>query len=80
MSGHETANASAPVPLSGEGDPFGDGQSWFILDQDRDEHGQIVRVLYECRYLIESGDRRAWVTERRWHDGEHESRDVEPLG
>ncbi|MFF0527805.1 hypothetical protein ACFYT3_05395 [Nocardia amikacinitolerans] len=68
----------APVPLSGESDPFGDGQTWRVVQRLGDEHGGL-RVLYECRYFIESGDRSAWVTERRWHDGEHESRDVEPI-
>ncbi|WP_054812219.1 hypothetical protein [Nocardia arizonensis] len=77
MTGPRTA--TVPVPLSGAGDPFGDGQSWHVIDQAHDDTGRVVRVLYECRYLIESGESAAWVTERRWHDGGHESRDVEPV-
>ncbi|WP_433678053.1 hypothetical protein [Nocardia sp. CA-119907] len=79
MTAHEIASTPALLPLSGERDPFGDGQEWAVIHQCRDIHGQVVRVLYECRYLIESGRGSAWVTERRWHDGEHESRDVEPI-
>ncbi|MBF6333369.1 hypothetical protein [Nocardia transvalensis] len=61
------------------GDPFGDGQSWTVRDRVRDDAGRIVRVLYECRYLVESGTGRARVIERRWHDGVHESRTVTPI-
>lgn len=81
MSAPETAIArsAVAVPLSGAGDPFGDGQSWRVIEQRRDDAGQVRGVLFECRYLIESGESAAWVTERRWHDGQPESRDVEPV-
>ncbi|WP_063047914.1 hypothetical protein [Nocardia pseudovaccinii] len=79
MTAHETASTPASSPLSGENDPFGDGQEWSVIHQCRDIDGRVVRVLYECDYIVESGGGRARVTERRWHDGEHESRDVEPL-
>ncbi|WP_109523612.1 MULTISPECIES: hypothetical protein [Nocardia] len=81
MTAPETASAhpAAPVPLLRAGDPFGDGQPWRMVDQVRDGAGRVTRVLYECRYPVESGESAAWVTERRWHDGEPESRDVEPV-
>ncbi|MET7772318.1 hypothetical protein [Nocardia sp. NPDC005366] len=81
MSASETAPAhpAVAVPVTRPDDPFGDGQSWYAVDQTRDDTGQLTRVLYECRYLIESGKSAAWVTERRWHDGESESRDVEQV-
>ncbi|MEU2030755.1 hypothetical protein [Nocardia amamiensis] len=60
-------------------DPFGDGGYWMVADELTDEHGRVTRVLYECRYLVESGSGAAIVTERRWHDGEHASREVEPI-
>ncbi|MGW4769918.1 hypothetical protein ACWEO2_17960 [Nocardia sp. NPDC004278] len=80
MSAHEIASTPARLPLSGERDPFGDGQQWSAIHQCRDMNGRVVRVLYECSYVVESGGGggSAWVTERRWHDGEHESRDVQP--
>lgn len=71
------AHRSASCTLTG--DPFGDGQPWTIRDRIRDATGCVVRVLYECRYLVESGTGHARVTERRWHDGTHHSRDVEPI-
>ncbi|MGW4364571.1 hypothetical protein ACWEKT_02910 [Nocardia takedensis] len=82
MTGRPTVPAyrAAAVPLSRSHDPFGDGHYWHSVDEVHDRTGALVRVLYECRYLIESGEAAAWVTERRWHDGESESRDVEPVG
>ncbi|WP_225728873.1 MULTISPECIES: hypothetical protein [unclassified Nocardia] len=65
-----------PVLLANASDPFGDGQHWTIVAEVRDETGQPVRILYQCRYVVESGHGRAWVTERRWDDGRYESRDV----
>ncbi|WP_327096575.1 hypothetical protein OIE68_42830 [Nocardia vinacea] len=79
MTAHETASTPARLPLWGEHDPFGDGEQWAVIHQCRDIHGRVMRVLYECDYIIESSGGRASVTERRWHDGEHESRDVDPL-
>ncbi|MFG1796739.1 hypothetical protein [Nocardia sp. NPDC049149] len=60
-------------------DPFGDGQDWAVIDEISDNDGYPARVLWECRYVIESGSGRAQVTERRWGDGQYESREVEPL-
>ncbi|MFG1793952.1 hypothetical protein [Nocardia sp. NPDC049149] len=60
-------------------DPFGDGQDWFVIDEIIDQDGYLVRVLWQCRYIVESGSGSAQVTERRWNDGQHESREVEPL-
>ncbi|GAA5087232.1 hypothetical protein [Nocardia iowensis] len=60
-------------------DPFGDGQDWLVIDEINDELRHLTRVLWECRYIVESGGGRAAVTERRWDDGQHESREVEPL-
>ncbi|WP_433206353.1 hypothetical protein ACQP1G_19740 [Nocardia sp. CA-107356] len=62
MTAHEITSAPARLPLSSELDPFGDGQEWSVIRQCRDIHGQVVRVLYECRYRIESGIGSAWVT------------------
>ncbi|MFD6155098.1 hypothetical protein ACFWF7_16550 [Nocardia sp. NPDC060256] len=60
-------------------DPFGDGQDWVVIDEIIDQDGYLTRVLWQCRYVVESGSGSARVTERRWHDGQHESREVEPL-
>lgn len=60
-------------------DPFGDGQDWRVIDELVDVDGHLTRVLWECRYIVESGSGRAQVIERRWHDGQHESREVAPL-
>ncbi|MET7771411.1 hypothetical protein [Nocardia sp. NPDC005366] len=81
MTGAKTAPAypTVPVVVSDPGDPFGDGQPWHAVGQVRDEAGRVTRVLYECRYLIESDTAAAWVRERRWHDGVPESRDVEQV-
>ena len=73
------ARPAMAVPLAGAGDPFGDGQPWRTVEQVCDEAGRATGVLYECRYTVESDTGVAWVTERRWHDGRPESRDVEPV-